>query len=115
MATTGGGTGLDDDDIRIGIPGARPAGFATSHRPPPAAVPAEDVVLREGETELGRPPQVPDDLRYLSAEDRAKLRLLEEEAAARELAEAELLIASDPSGLGWLGWFGSPLALTFLA
>src|SRR5262249_39681639 len=26
----------------------------------------------------------------------------------------ELLLASDPTGLGWLGWFGSPLAFAFL-
>jgi uncharacterized membrane protein YcjF (UPF0283 family) len=120
MSTTSNSAGLDDDDIRIGIPGTRLGGFTHPVRPlPEPAAPRppvhpEDVELREGETELGRPPQVPEGLSLLSPEDRAKLRVLEEEAAARDLAEAELLIASDPSGLGWLGWFGSPLALTFL-
>jgi uncharacterized membrane protein YcjF (UPF0283 family) len=57
---------------------------------------------------------VPSGLALLSDEDRAKLRLLEEEQAARDIAEAELLLASDPSGLGWLGWFGSPLAFALL-
>jgi uncharacterized membrane protein YcjF (UPF0283 family) len=57
---------------------------------------------------------VPSALGLLSEEDRKKLRDMDEEQAAREIAEAELLIASDPSGLGFLGWFGSPLAFTFL-
>ena len=40
--------------------------------------------------------------------------MLDEEQAAKDLAEAELLLASDPTGLGWLGWFGSPLAFAVL-
>ncbi|MBY0457271.1 MAG: DUF697 domain-containing protein, partial [Gemmataceae bacterium] len=32
----------------------------------------------------------------------------------RDLAEAEMLLTSDPTGFGWLGWFGSPLAFAFL-
>lgn len=106
-----------DDDARIGVPTAGRAAAAVS--PPPARQerspePDPDLELREGETELGRPPQVPTGLALLSDEDRRRLRELEEEAAAKELAEAELLIASDPSGLGWLGWFGTPLALALL-
>jgi uncharacterized membrane protein YcjF (UPF0283 family) len=107
-----------DEDARIGVPtrGRTAAPVAPPREPaadhPPG--PDPDLELREGETELGRPPQVPSGLALLSDEDRAKLRKLEEEQAARDLAEAELLLASDPSGLGWLGWFGSPLAFSFL-
>ena len=75
---------------------------------------AHDVELRTGETELGRPPQVPTDLMPLSEEDLFALRLLDDEQAARDLAEAERLIASDSTGFAWLGWFGSPLAFAFL-
>jgi putative membrane protein len=105
--------GWDDDD-RIGVPTAGRA--ATLPRPPaPADTPPPDPVeLREGETELGRPPQVPTALDLLSDADRATLRKLEEEQAAKDLVEAELLIASDPTGLGWLGWLGAPLVLAFL-
>ena len=107
----------DTDDARIGVPTASRAG--TGGLTPPARqdsppVRPEDIELREGETELGRPPQVPAGLALLSDADRTRLRQMEEEQAARELAEAELLIASDPSGLAWLGWFGSPLAFAFL-
>ena len=73
-----------------------------------------DLELRPGETELGRPPQGPVDLAPLTAEEVAALKALDEEQAAKDLAEAELLLASDPTGLGWLGWFGSPLAFAFL-
>jgi uncharacterized membrane protein YcjF (UPF0283 family) len=112
-----------DDDVRIGVPsGARPA---TPTVPTPAPVlpvpsvahpePAHDAPeLRPGETELGRPPQIAADLAPLSPEDVAKLRALDEEQAAKELEEAELLLVSDPTGFGWLGWFGSPLAFAFL-
>jgi putative membrane protein len=108
-----------DDDARIGVPTAvksNHAAYAPSPRlePEVAPRPDPDLELREGETELGRPPQVPADLALLTDEDRMRLRKLEEEQAARELAEAEQLIAADPSGLGWLGWFGSPLAFAFL-
>ncbi|MBN9120454.1 MAG: DUF697 domain-containing protein [Planctomycetes bacterium] len=107
----------EDDDFRIGVPGVGraavappPNGFALPVREAPEAPPE----LRPGETELGRPPQVPADLAELSAADLAALKLLDEEQAARDVAEAELLLASDPTGLGWLGWFGSPLAFAFL-
>lgn len=108
----------EDDDLRIGVPRARTGDAGSTVATPPirheAPQPDPDLELREGETELGRPPQVPSALGLLSEEDRAKLREMDDEQAARDLAEAELLIASDPSGLGWLGWFGSPLAFTFL-
>jgi uncharacterized membrane protein YcjF (UPF0283 family) len=108
--------GWDEDDGRIGVPGAgrttAPPAPNTGGLTPPAR--QEHVELREGETELGRPPQVPVGLAALSDADRVKLRQLEEEAAARELAEAEALIASDPTGFGWLGWFGSPLAFSLV-
>ena len=106
----------DDDDFRIGVPGGRaavaplPNGFT-----PPARDAAPDAPeLRPGETELGRPPQVPADLAELSIADLKALKLLDDEQAARDITEAELLLTSDPTGLGWLGWFGSPLAFAFL-
>jgi uncharacterized membrane protein YcjF (UPF0283 family) len=109
----------DDDDFRIGVPGAGRSALATPAAPlggaPAPRVheprePEPEPELRPGETELGRPPQVPAELAPLSPTDLAALKLLEDEQAARDVAEAELLLASDPTGLGWLGWFGSPLA-----
>ena len=102
-----------DEDDRVGVPTVPVTrGFTPPARPDSPREPA--VELREGETELGRPPQVPGGLAPLSDTDRAALRKLDEEQAARDLAEAELLLATDPAGLGWLGWFGTPLALAFL-
>jgi putative membrane protein len=103
-----------DDDIRIGVPTASRGSPAVSGLTPPVRPFLSEPELREGETELGRPPQVPAGLALLSDADRTRLREMDEEQAAKELAEAELLIASDPSGLGWLGWFGTPLALALL-
>lgn len=117
-----------DDDFRIGVPTAgrsavAPAPPSRSETPAASAKPAggdfhgaadPELELRAGETELGRPPQVPADLNPLSEDDLKALKLLDDEQAAREVAEAELLLASDPTGLGWLGWFGSPLAFSFL-
>jgi putative membrane protein len=100
-----------DDDARIGVP---TAGRAATAPPRGRGEPDSDAELRPGETELGRPPQVPSALDLLSDADRATLRRLEEEQAAKDLLEAELLIAGDPAGLGWLGWFGTPLVLAFL-
>jgi uncharacterized membrane protein YcjF (UPF0283 family) len=116
----------DDDDFRIGVPGAAinappappthrgltPPGTGALN--PPARSEEEPPELRPGETELGRPPQVPSDLAPLTTKDLAALKLLDDEQAARDVAEAELLLASDPTGLGWLAWFGSPLAFAFL-
>ncbi len=105
-----------DDDVRIGVPttgrGATPGGLPTAARPDEP--PGTDAELRPGETELGRPQQVPADLAPLSPDDVAKLRALQEEAAAKDLEEAERLIESDPTGLGWLGWFGAPMVFAFL-
>ena len=114
----------DDDDFRIGVPGVGRSALAPTLTPtlggltPPARQKTEEPVpepeLRPGETELGRPPQVPVDLAPLSTDDLAALKLLDDEQAARDVAEAEMLLTSDPTGLGWLGWFGSPLAFAFL-
>jgi uncharacterized membrane protein YcjF (UPF0283 family) len=120
-------TAPDDDDVRIGVPTSGRAAVAPALATPPVhrserpsaseyrvgggAEPEPE--LRAGETELGRPPQVPADLAMLSPEDLARLKMLDEEQAERELAEAELLIAADPTGFGWLGWFGSPLLFAF--
>jgi putative membrane protein len=119
----------DDDDVRIGVPSAgriatAPTGVTTSPRHDPGQKSADhraatsmidtSVELRAGETELGRPPQVPVDLAPLTIEELAQLKLLDDEQAAREVAEVELLLATDPTGFAWLGWFGSPLAFAFL-
>src|SRR3954467_11706648 len=102
----------DDDDFRIGVPGVGRSALADA--PPARQDKNEPPELRPGETELGRPPQVPSDLAPLTTDDLAALKLLDDEQAARDVAEGELLLASDPTGLGWLGWFGSPLAFAFL-
>ena len=95
-------TVLDDD--RIGLPTAGTA-FAVPP-PPPAPKPDPDAepFLRAGETELGRPPQIPVDSRPLSDADLRQLREADEQQALRDLAEAEELLVSDPS-VRWIGWF----------
>lgn len=97
---------LDDDRIGVPVAGARPA--QPPHRAAEVTIEAEPQ-LRAGETDLGRPPQLPADVAALTDADRAKIRQAEEEQALRDLAEAEELTASDPS-VGWLGWFAHPLA-----
>ena len=100
-----------NDDARVGVP---TAGRAVGSGFPPPRRAGHFFRAAPGETELGRPPQVPADLSPLSPEDLAKIQALEDEQAARDIAEAELLLAADPTGLGWLGWFGSPLIFAFL-
>ncbi len=106
-----------DDDTRIGVPTAgrppRIAGSAGSGSGPwhDDTIPVE---LRPDETGLGRPPQTPSDLAPLTPEDVAQLRSQEEQVAARELAEVERLIVSDPTGLGRFGWFSTPVVFTLL-
>jgi uncharacterized membrane protein YcjF (UPF0283 family) len=102
------------DDLRIGVPGGPLPALPDGDDPGTVSRVEPGLELRPGETELGRPPQVPADLAPLSAEDEARLRLLDEEQAAREIEEADLLLNADPTGLGWLGWFGSPLAFALL-
>ncbi len=101
---------LDDD--RIGLP---TAGTAVAVPPPPVPPPVPDAepFLREGETDLGRPPQIPADSRPLSDADLRLLREADEQQALRDLAEAEELLVSDPS-VKWVGWFAHPLAAAFL-
>ncbi|HUR53252.1 MAG TPA: DUF697 domain-containing protein, partial [Gemmataceae bacterium] len=98
-------------DDRIGVPTAGRGSAVPVPNGRLETGPAEELVLRAGETELGRPPQVPTHLSALSDDDRLALHRLDEEQAARDIAEAEAMIVADPSGLGWLGWIGSPLAL----
>lgn len=102
----------DADDDRVGVPTA--GGGGLRGLTPPARHDGLPPELREGETELGRPPQVPGGLAELTDADRDALRRQDDEQAAGELAEAERLLAGDPAGFGWVGWFGSPLALAFL-
>ena len=103
-------TVLDDD--RIGLP---TAGTAFAVPPPPAPKPDPDAepYLRAGETELGRPPQIPADSRPLTDADLRQLREADEQQALRDLAEAEELLVSDPS-VRWVGWFAHPLAAALL-
>ncbi len=102
------------DDDRIGVPtlGGRPA--QTPERPSEPIFPTDnEPSLRAGETDLGRPPQLSPHVAPLSDDDRRRLREAEEQQALRDLAEAEELMASDPS-LRWFGWFAHPLAAAFL-
>ena len=101
----------DWDDDRIGVPTAGRGSAAPVPNGRLELDPPDEPELRAGETELGRPPQVPTTLTALSDADKLALHQLDEEQAARDLAEAEAMIVADPSGLGWLGWFGSPLAM----
>jgi putative membrane protein len=102
-----------EDDDRIGVPFGRIAAPVQAE-PHTTASDTDDAELRPGETELGRPPQVPRNLTPLSEDDRRRLRQAEEEQAARELAEAEELLASDPAVFRWAGVFAHPLAAAFL-
>ncbi len=104
----------DDDDFRLGVPVAgRLATMAAGVSPARDELAHEAPELRPGETELGRPVQPSVDLAPLSARDLAALQKLDDEQAARDMTEAEMLLHSDPTGLGWLGWFGSPVVFTF--
>ncbi len=105
-----------EEDDRIGIP--RPGAAAP---PPPTAAstavidppPIEEPTLRAGDAGIGRPAQVPREIGVLSDDDRRKLRDAEELQLARDLAEAEELVASDPVA-PWAGWPAGPLASAFL-
>jgi len=101
------------DDLRIGVP---VRGRATRLPDPPAmdvSPTIDEPVLRAGETDLGKPPQVSPRVAPLTDDDHRRLREGEESQALRDLAEAEELLASDPS-VKWFGWFAHPLAAAFL-
>ncbi len=104
------------DDDRIGVPVAGAARPKLAEAPRRAAAPADpsEPELRPGDTDLGRPPQVPAHAAPLTDDDRRRLREAEEEQALRDLAEAEELLASDPAVMRWAGWFAHPLAAAFL-
>ena len=95
----------DDDDTadrRADAPGRNrgltPPARRTGRMPDP------DLELREGETELGRPPQVPVDLRPLSEGGLASSSGCWTRSRPRRTSpRPNCCIASDPSGLGWLG------------
>lgn len=117
----------DDSDDRLGVPRFESRSLLIeppqSSLPAPAAARADDAAasshespaaaevnsLRPGDSELGRPPQIPREMSPLTAADRQKLAEAENQQALRELAEAEELLVSDPA-LGGLGWFAHPLA-----
>ncbi len=102
------------DDDRIGVPtiGLQPS-QVPERAPEPIFALGDDPELRAGETDLGRPPQLPTHAAPLTDGDRQKLREADEQQALRDLAEAEELMASDPA-LRWFGWFAHPLAAAFL-
>lgn len=101
-----------DDDDRIGVPvaGVLPRGPEPRGASAPPRSPEAPPTLRDFDTELGRPAQVPAHVAPLTDDDRRRLREAEEEQALRDLAEAEEMLASDPAVLRWAGWFASPLA-----
>ena len=101
-----------DDDDRIGVPvaGVLPRSPETRGANAPRSPDTSLPTLRDYDTELGRPAQVPARIAPLSDDDRRRLREAEEEQALRDLAEAEEMLASDPAIVRWAGWFASPLA-----
>ncbi len=102
---------MQTDDNMLGIP----VGRKTATLPEPARPQsAREPELRPGETELGRPTNIPHDLRLLTDEDRKRIQIEDEAQAVRELAEAEELLASDPEVFGWLGFLSHPVAFAFL-
>ena len=119
----------DDQDDRLGVPrfGGRPLLIEAPASqvadpegksedfglPQQVADPAESTTLRPGDTELGRPPQIPREISPLTEADRRKFAEAETEQALRDLAEAEEMLVSDPAISG-LGWFAHPLAGAFL-
>jgi putative membrane protein len=98
-----------DEEDRPGLPRGTVAAVLTPTKP----VLASEPVLRQGDTELGRPIQKPLESAPLTVEDRERITAAEEEETRRALAEAEELLASDPA-LPWLGWFANPIASAFL-
>jgi putative membrane protein len=105
-----------EDDDRIGVPVA-----GTIHPVKGDHVfdvergqASDEIELRPGESDLGKPPQVPTHVAPLTDDDRHRLRQAEEEQALRDLAEAEEMLASDPALIRWAGWFAHPLAAAFL-
>jgi uncharacterized membrane protein YcjF (UPF0283 family) len=105
-------TDTELDDARIGVPVQGRATWKPEASPPSPTQPDEPV-LRAGETDLGKPPQLASFVAPLTDDDRRRLRDADEVQALRDLAEAEELLASDPS-LKWFGWFAHPLAAAFL-
>lgn len=101
-----------EPDFELGIPVPRkrmdgPAETAKS------VVEMAEPELRPGENDLGRPRQTPRELHPLTDAERKQIQAEELERAARDLAEAEELLVSDPT-LGWAGWFAHPLAVAML-
>jgi hypothetical protein len=108
-----------DDELGIPRPGGGRRASTTSTAewsalPPLPPPPEPEPELRPGETDLGRPPQTARDLAPLTDADRKAIAADEQAKAARELAEAEELLASDPAVLRWAGVFAHPLAAAFL-
>ena len=105
-----------EDDDRIGVPVAGTIHPVKDDRVRDVLLDsaADEIELRPGESDLGKPPQVPAHVAPLTDDDRRRLRQAEEEQALRDLAEAEEMLASDPAIVRWAGWFAHPLAAAFL-
>jgi putative membrane protein len=103
------------DEERIGVPVAgvlpQPRVEAPFRKHEEAS---EEPTIRPGDTDLGRPSQIPSKSTPLSDEDRRRLQEAREAEALRDLVEAEELLASDPVIVRWAGWFAHPLAAAFL-
>src|SRR5262245_20106358 len=104
----------DDEHIGLPRPGGQPAVLPRRPRPGDEPPGSHGPELRSGDTDLGRPPQVPATAAPLTDDDRRRLREADEQQALRDLAEAEEMVASDPSVMRWMGWFAHPLAVAFL-
>ena len=110
-----------DDDVRIGVPTATRGGAMPPPVRPRAPAPDPDVELREGETELGRPPQVPSGLALLSDADRTRLRQMEDEQSlipriakdTKLMREIEASLSSIPTQHSL--WHADARGMDFLA
>lgn len=101
-----------DELDRVGVPGVMPREQADLKAPVRLPDAAEEE-LRGGDTGLGRPTTSVNELSALSIEDLRQLQQSAEAEAARDLNEAEELLASKPE-LAWAGWLAHPLAVIFL-
>lgn len=98
------------EDDHLGIPtGGSVETLPPRSRPVPEPSGVEPEA-REGDTGLGRPDQVPDELAPLTDEERAILAQLEAEELEREIAEAERALTSEPALMGLRRSIIAPLA-----
>ena len=100
---------MNHEEDRLGVP--TPGSVHTIPPPDDERPPErESEESREGDTGLGRPKQVPAELRDLSDRERALLERMEMEEIDREVAEAEQALTSKPELLGLPRAITGPLA-----